>query len=197
MHTMYFLSRFLRNPVKVASVVPSSKHLANAMLKDVNLQPGDSVLEYGPGTGSFTQQIVNSVRHSAFRGGRLRYLGIERDPGFREVVMGRFPDLDFHLGDVLDQRRLIEEYRLPRPRLIISGLPFVSIPPDIALDILHTARDLLVPGGFFRAFSYLHAWPTPGAFRLRKWMDEIFDSFELNGPIALNVPPAFVLSGRA
>ena len=77
------------------------------------------------------------------------------------------------------------------------GLPFVSIPQDITLDILHTARDLLVPGGFFRAFSYLHAWPTPGAFRLRKWMDEIFDSFELNGPIALNVPPAFVLSGRA
>ena len=49
MHTMYFLSRFLRNPVKVASVVPSSKHLANAMLKDAldAFVSGNTVLARG------------------------------------------------------------------------------------------------------------------------------------------------------
>src|SRR6476659_6895465 len=49
-----FLSSFLRQPLLVGSVWPSSTALSRVIVESCGLRPGDTVVELGPGTGAFT-----------------------------------------------------------------------------------------------------------------------------------------------
>ena len=129
---MQFLGTFARNPRSVGAVLPSSRSLALALAGDLDPQPGDLVLEFGPGTGPVTQVIAERMTEGA------HYLGIERDPGFVRRLRDRFPGLRFHEGSVESVDRVLREQGLPAPRWIISGLPFASLPEPV--------QNLLVAG---------------------------------------------------
>jgi phospholipid N-methyltransferase len=124
----------------------------------------------------------------------VRYLGIERETGFCEILQTRFPQLDFANAQVEDVRELLAARGLSAPKAILSGLPLILLPTMD--DIVATAEKVLAPGGEFRTFSYIQSWPTPNAFRLRRLMRETFDEFTMSRLVLRNFPPAFVLRGH-
>lgn len=183
-----FFGRFLRNPTGVGAVLPSSRYLSRALVGRLDLQPGDLLVEFGPGTGPATAVIRERLPPGA------RYLGIELDPRFHRLLRERYPGLDFHLGSAADLRHILAERGLPAPRRIVSGLPFASLPvtvQDGVVDALIWA--LREGGGDFRTFQYVHAYGMRAARRFRARMLERCSGFERLGPIVRNVPPAFVL----
>jgi phospholipid N-methyltransferase len=124
----------------------------------------------------------------------VRYLGIELDEKFHRLLVGRFPDLDFHLGSAADVGAILRERGLPRPARILSGLPFASLDARVqAAIVAGIVESLQGVGGEFRTFQYVHAYGLRAARRFRKLMGLHFGSFERVGPIVRNVPPAFVL----
>jgi phospholipid N-methyltransferase len=183
-----FFGTFLRNPGSIGAVVPSSRYLARALVGRLTLQPGELVVEYGPGTGPVTSAIRASLPPGA------RYLGIELDERFHDLLTSRYPDLDFHLGSAADIEAVLAERKLPRPVRIISGLPFASLPPavqdNVADGLVHCLHGTT---GDFRTFQYVHAYGLRAARRFRDLMSERFTGFERIGPVLRNVPPAFVL----
>lgn len=187
---LYFLGRFLRNPRRVASVVPSSRFLTSAMFDGLALQDGDVVVEFGPGTGAFTQEI----RRLRNAGVDIRYLGIERDAGLYRRLCDRFPELDFQLGDVRDAAAFVAARGLPPVRIVLSGLPLLWMPDELVESIFAGLRAFMRSDGVFRTFSYVHNYPTPGAIKLRARLCEAFGSYDLSRPVLRNVPPAFVMS---
>lgn len=184
-----FFRTFLRNPRSVGAVLPSSRYLARALVGRLDtLQPGELVVEYGPGTGPMTAAIRAALPEG------VRYLGIELNPGFHELLSRRFPDMDFHLGSAADVAAILAARCLPKPARILSGLPFASLPEQVqtaVMDGIVTA--LRGTNGEFRTFQYVHAFGLRAARRFRVRMRERFDSYERVGPIVRNVPPAFVL----
>lgn len=184
-----FLRRFLRDPKNVASIWPSSKVLARAMLRDLDLVDDISVVEYGPGTGAFTRLIRERLGALA----SWHYHGIDGDPTFCALLRERFPDLSFVNGRVEDPAMWPED--LKAPDLIISGLPLITFPVPVLEGIVRDTYARLAPGGTFRTFSYVHSIPTPGQRRLRRLMSEAFDEYHVSKPVARNIPPALVLSG--
>ena len=50
-----FLQAFLKNPLKVGAIAPSSPALAAKMLEDIEPDENDVVLELGVGTGAITK----------------------------------------------------------------------------------------------------------------------------------------------
>jgi phosphatidylethanolamine/phosphatidyl-N-methylethanolamine N-methyltransferase len=183
-----FFGTFLRNPGAIGAVVPSSRYLARALVGRLELQQGELVVEYGPGTGPVTAAIRQCLPKGA------RYLGIELDPSFHDLLTQRYPDLDFHLGSAADIESVLVARGLPRPRRIISGLPFASLPAAVqdavADGIVHCLHGT---DGDFRTFQYVHAYGLRAARRFRDLMNERFTGFERIGPVVRNVPPAFVL----
>lgn len=186
----WFLRKFLRSPGSVASFWPSSRHLAAAMLRDLELPEGGAVLEFGTGTGPFTDAIA--ARLSATHG----YLGIDRDADFVALLRARHPQLEVVAEDVFELPRLLAERPQLRPAAVICGLPLVAMPKPAVDALLETVRDVLPTGGVFRTFSYLHTTVNPNQWSLRRRMRRIFPKFTVRGPVLRNLPPAWVFEGR-
>lgn len=189
--SFYFLGRFLRRPRHVASVWPSSRYLARQMFRDLDLRSGDLVIEYGPGTGAFTVEVERMRRI----GIRVRYLGIEKDPGMFDFLVHRFPDLDFVLGDARDIADICAKRRLPPAAAVLSGLPLIFMDLASLQRIFWTTAACLRPDGVFRTFSYAHSYPTRMAGALRELMGRCFEEYRVSAPVLRNLPPALVLSG--
>lgn len=186
--TMQFFTRFLRHPMRVGAIAPSSRHLARAMVEGLEVGPGQAVVEFGPGTGSFTSAIRTRLPDPA------HYLGIEQDGKFTKIVRQRFNDLRFAEDSAEQAPKLVREAGLGEVAAIICGLPFASLPPRVQDGVVAAIDALLGPGGEFRTFQYAHAWPLPTAARYRRRMTALLGPPDRRGPIWLNVPPAFVLT---
>jgi phosphatidylethanolamine/phosphatidyl-N-methylethanolamine N-methyltransferase len=68
-----FLQAFLKNPLKVGSIAPSSPELAQKMVAGIRPNEGNVVLELGVGTGAITKFLQEIVPNGE------SYLGIEID----------------------------------------------------------------------------------------------------------------------
>ena len=182
-----FFGTFLGKPGSIGAVLPSTRYLARALVGRLDLQPGELVVEFGPGTGPMTAVIREHLPP------RVQYLGIELEPKFHRLLVERFPTLQFHQGSAADLPRLLAERSLPRASRIVSGLPFASLPAAVQDQVVDGVAQCLQPGGDFRTFQYVHAYGMQKARRFRALMDARFQSFERIGPVIRNVPPAFVL----
>ena len=60
-----FFLNFLKKPLQNASIVPSSKRAARAMLHGLDLSQSDYVVEHGPGTGVFTEALYRQLPENA------------------------------------------------------------------------------------------------------------------------------------
>jgi phospholipid N-methyltransferase len=187
--SMHFFGSFLRRPGSIGAVLPSSVILARALAGDLDLAPGDLVVEFGPGTGPMTRVIADQLDGA-------RYLGIERDASFCRLLSERFPRLAFHFGSVEDVAAILSARGLGQPNVIVSGLPFASLPRAVQERVIDGIAAVLAPGGEFRTFQYVHAYPLATARRFRAMMAARFPRFERSRPVLRNVPPAYVLTYR-
>ncbi|MSR38289.1 MAG: phospholipid methyltransferase [Planctomycetes bacterium] len=182
-----FFGTFLGKPGSVGAVLPSTRYLARALVGRLEMQPGELVVEYGPGTGPMTTVVRELLPKAA------RYLGIELEPKFHELLTRRFPQMDFHLGNAADIAQILAARGLPKPQRILSGLPFASLPAKVQDAVVDGIVECLGEGGDFRTFQYMHAFGMKSARRFRALMAERFANYERIGPVIRNLPPAFVL----
>ncbi len=188
--SLRFFWNFVRHPGSVGAVMPSSRFLARALVGEPELQAGDVVLEYGPGTGPMTEVIDRVLPEG------VTYLGIELDEGFCKLLSARFPEREFHCGSVADVEQILVERGLARPKLIISGLPFASLPAEVQKGVVEGTHAVLREDGQFRTFQYVHAFRMNTAKRFRAAMAAKFAHFERSRSVLRNVPPAYVLAYR-
>lgn len=185
---LHFMTRFFTKPGSVGSLWPSSRSLGWAMLAELSLKPGDVVVEYGPGSGPFT-----SVLREWMPAG-TDYLGIEFDPELHRNLVRRFPGMRFHLGSAEDTPAILDRYGLARARLIISGLPFSIMPPELQHRILEATSEALHDEGTFRTFSYFFSFLSPRSNHFHKMLNHHFREHHTAKRVMKNFPPAKVLS---
>src|SRR5262245_16672290 len=66
-----FLGAFMREPLTVGALWPSSKALARAVVDGCEFKPSATVVELGPGTGAFTKLLLDRLD------ARGRFIGVE------------------------------------------------------------------------------------------------------------------------
>lgn len=193
-----FLLAFLRRPASIGSVVPSSRVLARAMLDGVHPGAHESVLEFGPGTGAFTAEIIKRLAGKANGTADLsrRYLGIELDPGFVRLLQRRYPQGRFVAASAEHADRHCRRARLKRVSAVISSLPFATLPAGVQDRVVRTLARVLPRGAHFRTYQYLHTYLLPSAGRFRELMRRALGPHRRTATVLRNLPPAFVLSWR-
>lgn len=58
MKSFSFLFQYLLKPRTVGAILPSSTNLAQKMMDGIDFQAAKYIVEYGPGTGVFTDKIM-------------------------------------------------------------------------------------------------------------------------------------------
>jgi len=182
---LLFLKAFLKNPAYVGALVPSSRHLANAMTDYPWLFEAKTVVELGCGTGAVTEYILEKIPSTA------TYLGIELDGECIQHLRKRFPNQTFCHGSAAEIRKYLADRGAGAPDVVISGLPWAVLPQELQDGIISEVVDCMAPDGKFLTFAYLHARIMPRAVKLKKHLRNCFGGVEISKPVWKNFPPAF------
>ncbi len=199
---LVFLSQFGRQFETTGSLVASSRFLARAITRFLRDRPDQPirVLECGPGTGAFTDQIV---RH--LRAGDVFDL-VELNESFVDVLRHRF-DSDACWGSVRDLSTIhevpLQDFQTEGDYdFVISGLPLMNFSPVLVAEIMEVYFRLLKPGGMLSYFEYMYVRPIrrtvgmgAGGRRVRE-INEVVESYLGRHRVArdsvfLNTPPAW------
>ncbi|MGE3806952.1 MAG: class I SAM-dependent methyltransferase [Gemmataceae bacterium] len=182
-----FLGRYLRQPSVIGAIVPSSRHLAASMLKDLDLPQARAVIEYGPGTGSFTAGILPQLDPAA------KYFAVEIDPVMADKWQARFPEHKVHVESAGKVAELCRAEGIDQVDVIVSGLPWALFPEALQLEILEATARVLRPGGVFVTFGHhVTAW-LPKGRRFHRRLPEYFSQVTRGRIVWRNAPPAFVI----
>lgn len=178
-----FLQSFLRDWRTIGSVTPSSQYLVRAMLDQVDFQRSLRVVEYGPGTGVFTTELLRRLAPT----GQLLTLDTEKH--FIADLQARLPDprLVAVRGSAAQIERHIAALGWSGVDLIVSGIPYTAMPAELRTAILQASARVLAPEGLFTAYQYsTYVLPL-----LRQTFAQVQTRW-----VARNLPPAFYFQCR-
>lgn len=175
-----FLNKFLQSPERVGSITPSSRFLAKAMMKPIDWETTNSIVELGAGTGTFTRLIQEKKREDC------RVFIFEQDQEMREKLQLKHPSFHY-CAEAKDIYSIIQKLGIKEVDCVISGLPFANFPNELRDQIMKGIVRSLKPGGLFIAFQY--------SLQMKKNLMLLFKETNISF-IPINLPPAFVYCCR-
>lgn len=176
---LLFFRAWLSAPLQVASVTPSGRALASLMTSEISAGTG-TVIELGPGTGVFTEALLNrGVSESDL-------ILVEYGVDFARELTMRFPAATTLRMDAAQLRKIELQTATPIGA-VLSGLPLLSMPVRKVITILEGAFSHLRHDGAFYQFTYGPRCPIP-----RPLLDRLGLKATFIGGTLANVPPAAV-----
>lgn len=180
-----FFREFLKKPTTIGALAPSSGHLAEEMVTEIGMAQARVIVEYGAGTGPFTELILKRKPAGA------HFLSIEQSPKLAAILRTRFPEMDLHEGSVEDLPQLLKERGLAEVDCIVSGLPWASFSPSLQDRLLSVTTECLSSDGSFTTFAYLQGLLLPSGQGFRSELNKRFTRVERSRVVWRNLPPAF------
>jgi phospholipid N-methyltransferase len=174
---LLFALNFFRHPFMLGSIWPSSRYLVDEVLRPVDWERARVIVEYGPGVGTITTEILRRMRPDA------HLVAIETNETFVRFLKSSFADPRLHLANesAADVGRILERLNLPPAQYVVSGIPLGSMPEAIRTDIVAKTRAALAPGGQFLVYQFTsRVLPV-----LQRTFEEVSRSMEKR-----NIPPA-------
>jgi len=174
-----FLKGFIKHPVMVGSIIPSSDTLIDNMLSRVDWEKVDLFVEYGPGVGTFCRPVLERLR------GDAALIAIDTNPDFIDYLKREIADSRFHavLGSAADVESIIAAHGYAHADQVLSGLPFSTLPAGVGPAIAAATHQALRPGGSFLVYQFRK--------RARDFLEPHFSQI-INGIEWWNVPPCFL-----
>ena len=176
-----FIYQFLNKPKTVGAITPSSKHLTKKILSFVDFKKeGLVLLEYGPGTGPFTSEIIKYLKPTD------QLIVIELNPKFATDLKEKFKDyknVKIHEDCVANTQKILDKEGIKQVDYIISGIPFSSLPKDVTEDILINTKSIMSNTTLFLTFQY-------SKFK-KESFEKYFEIIDVKF-VFRNIPSAFV-----
>jgi len=163
----------------LGSIVPSSRFVVNDIMAQVDWDRARVLVEFGPGVGTLTREVLRRMRHDAvlvvieLNSEFVQYLGSTiRDPRLRIVH-----------GSAAHVRRILAEQGLAPADYIISSLPYSLFSEPMRQEIVSESRHALKAEGSLLVFQYSR--------RLLPYLKSSFSSVRQNFQL-FNILPAMI-----
>ncbi len=192
-----FLQESFRTIRTTASVVPSSRFLAMAMLEQVDFRSARTLVELGSGTGVLTREILRRMTPDS------RLFALEINGNFvghlRDTCLDR--RLTVLHADASDLLNLLRHHQADVAHAIISSLGLTNMSEEGRVRIISGAEACLAPSGVLTQYQYLNpAYPLVHVPRLpvrpfqgRQFLEGYFPRVNAKR-VLLNFPPAEVFT---
>ena len=160
------------------------------MIDGLNLAAAQAVLEYGPGTGSFTGHVLKALQPTS------KLIAIELNPGLADAFRSRYPNVELAQDSVANVKAICRRAGIESVDCIVSGLPWASFSKGMQTEFLNAMMQVLKPGGDFVTFAYVHGLLLPPGKRFAALLPQYFNSVSKSQVVWLNLPPAVVYRCR-
>ena len=172
-----FLRGFIKHPVMVGSIIPSSAKLIAKMLAPVDWEATHLFVEYGPGVGTFTRPILDLM------GPNARLIAIDTNADFIDYLRRDIDDprLIAVAGSAADVEKIVAAHGFDHADYVLSGLPFSTLPPGVGNAIGKATARVIRDGGAFLVYQF-----SP---KVRDFIAPFFERIE-RGFEWVNMPPA-------
>lgn len=181
-----FLKGVITKPHEVGAIWPSSKALAEAIVRTAGVSEADTVVEFGPGTGVITEVICEHLKKDAF------FIALELNEEYVRSVRNRCPRATIIHDSAANAPAHLEKAGRSSCDCIVSGLPWTIFSDELQIELLDATIEALRPGGCFVTYTYLHTPKTSGGKRFKDKLDSRFSIVERTPVIWMNLPPAFL-----
>ena len=180
---MYSRINFFKEAVKniktLGTIAPSSRFLSKKMLRKIDFQKAEVLVELGPGNGAITNYILESLKPNA------TLICFEINDNFyhqlKKINHPQLIVLKACAEKIEEELAKLNIYKVP---YIISSLPLTIIPDEVSDEILKKSYEILENNGTFIQYQYSLTYYK----KLKKvFKDAILLEFE-----PLNIPPAFI-----
>ena len=174
-----FFREAIKNIRTSGTVVPSSKFLVKKMLAGIDFKTARVIVEFGPGSGTITNEILNRMHPEA------RLICFEINEVFFEHLSNtKHPQLTLLKRSATSIKKMMQEYGLDQVDYVVSSLPLAIMPPEVSLEILENTYSVLKNKGEFIQYQY--------SLQNKKDVKKIFGQHVSIQFVTLNIPPAFV-----
>lgn len=179
MSTVNYVKCFLRDK-NVASITPTSPFGVKRVCRKIDFSRAKLIVEYGPGTGVFSEYLLKQMQPSA------RLVLIERNPDMFKLLKKTFTDkrVSLHNDSAENVAQLVNGGTNNNPDYIISGIPFSYIPESARLDIVRQTHQVLMEKGKFLAYQTFYQKDDHLLVHLEHYFRRVTSEFEI-----LNIPP--------
>jgi phosphatidylethanolamine/phosphatidyl-N-methylethanolamine N-methyltransferase len=150
-----FFRRWMKNPLQMGSIVPSSPALCRRVAAHTHAAPDEAVIELGAGTGVVTQQLLRSVVPPE----RLFVVEIVRDMA-NHLRAELPPSANVIEGDARRLPALIPSEWHGKIGTVIVGIPLVLLPIAEQRRFID-AIEAVAPGRGFILYTYCITSPLP------------------------------------
>lgn len=177
-----FFKGFVKHPVMVGSIIPSSATTVKKMLEPVKWDECDVFVEYGPGVGTFCRPVLERMKPDA------TLIVIDLNPDFIDYLSRSIGDSRFYPihGSADNVQQILQDLGHEKADYILSGLPFSTLPDQLGPKIAKETHEALRPGGAFLVYQFVK--------RARDFMTPHFDRID-SGYSVWNILPCHLFWG--
>ncbi|HDR6271323.1 TPA: SAM-dependent methyltransferase [Bacillus cereus] len=182
MNVIHFIQEYMKRPRMVGAILPSSKKLAKQMVSSICFKKAKCIIEFGPGTGIFTEELIQRKYPGTI------LLLIEQNEAFYKKLSEkyRYKENVYIIHDSAENvTHYAEKYQIEKVDYIVSGLPFASLPFKMTKNILQQTKNILGAEGIFITFQYT---------RFKKQLFSFFFTNIKVEKVYRNIPPAYVFT---
>lgn len=177
----HFIAAWVRSPLKMGALLPSSRGLARAMAQQVDMSRAGAVIELGAGTGVVTHALLEADIP------KKNLIVIEREKPLFAILHATFHDVKILCEDAMELTEVLENQNVKKVNAIVSSLPFLTMPSAVEQGIKEQMAKAIGDDGIIIQFTYGHRSPFNIGEQKR---------YGLTGQrvkiVLLNVPPAHV-----
>ena len=186
MRSLNFIKQFISHPSQTGAIWPSSTELAHVITDAACLSEASVIVEWGSGTGVFTEQILQKKSRDAL------FFAMELNPDFVAATQARCPTAQVHHASAMETPGILAQHDRHHCDAVICGLPWAAFDESLQDALLDTLLDILRPDGRFLTFAYLQGLLLPAGIRFRRKLQSKFSQVMTTRTVWRNTPPAFV-----
>lgn len=183
---MRFITEFIKHPIQTGSVIPSSRFLAQEIIKSAKLNNKKVIVELGPGVGTYSKYILDSRNQSS------TYFAIEINSKFYELIQKKYQDIKIYNGDIYDIKKYLKKNNKISCDCIISGIPWTNFNTNVQQKLFTPVYESLDKNGVFLTFAYIHSPYLKTGKEFKKLLNKKFKKVEISKIIWKNFPPAII-----
>ena len=182
-----FIKQAIKNYSQIGAIFPSSGFLAKKMVRNNQIENSRTIVELWAWTWIFTKNIFDLLEKLNSHDKKNIFI-IEKDRELYKTITKRFykqKDLIYN-DDMLNLKNILAMKWLNHIDLIISWIPFRSLPKEIFTDMMENVLpELISKDTIFIQFSYMQ--------NTKKLFEKYFENIKTDTCL-LNIPSAFVFT---